>query len=285
MISFVILTYNEQVNLPRCLRSISWSDDVLVIDSGSNDGTVEIARNAGARVMERAFDSFARQRNFAMEQGAPRHRWVFHLDADEEVPPALGDELRAIAARQQIEFPVYRVPSRTLFMGTWLRRAGQYPAYQVRFGLADSLRFIDYGHGQRETQPPHLVGTLSAALDHHNFSKGSNDWFARHLRYARAEAEQSLLERNASANMRGLFAPDPTARRRSMKQLAYRLPMRPFLRFFYVYLVRLGFMDGRAGFHYAMMMSIYQYFIGLNELELRKNGNGPAGRGAKGGNR
>lgn len=268
MISVVILTWNEAGNLGRCLRSVAWSDDVLVLDSGSTDGTQDLARTAGARVLERAFDSFAGQRNFAMDSGGLRHRWVLHLDADEVLTEELRKEILAIAGDPEPPFPVYRVPSRLIFMGRWLRHAGMYPSYQVRFGLHDQLRFVDYGHGQREVQAPHLVGTLVAPLEHFNFSKGISHWVGRHLRYARAEAEQSLADRRHPVFWRHLFSADPTCRRRTLKRIAYRLPFRALLRFMYVFFLRGGFLDGRAGFHYAVLMGFYQYLIGTYEREM-----------------
>ena len=267
MISVVILTMNEADNLPRCLASVDWCDDVLVVDSGSTDATIAIAESSGARVMHRTFDTFAGQRNHAMEQGALRHDWVLHLDADEVVTPALRKELSALAASQAARYPVYRVPSKLLLLGRWLRYSGMYPAYQVRFGKRDLLRFVDHGHGQRESIAPDQVGTVTAPLDHYNFSKGSNDWFERHLRYARGEAAQALLERGQPLRLERLFAYDPTERRRALKRLANRMPFRPTLRFLYVYVARLGFLDGSAGFRYARMLATYQYFIDLNVLE------------------
>lgn len=268
MISVVVLTWNEEANIARCLASAAFSDDILVLDSGSSDRTVELAAQAGARVAVRPFDTFAAQRNFAMAQGL-RHRWVLHLDADEVVTPELRDELLALAGAPQSPHAVYRVPSRLIFMGRWLRRAGMYPAYQVRFGRAEALRFVEHGHGQREVQAAHEVGTLTAPLDHHNFSKGVNDWFARHLRYARREAEEVAHGRGAASRLSDLLARDPTVRRRALKGLAARLPMRPALRFAYAYLLRGGFLDGRAGYHYARMLGMYQYLIDRNLEELR----------------
>jgi len=267
MISVVILTLNEADNLPRCLDSIRWCDDVLIMDSGSTDDTAAIAQAAGARVLTRAFDTFANQRNHAMEQGALKYPWVLHLDADEVVTPELRGELQALAAAAGATHPVYRVPSKLIFMGRWLRYSGMYPAYQVRFGRREQLRFVEHGHGQRESLPPDQVGTVAAPFDHYNFSKGINDWFARHLRYARAEAEQALAERRESLRLSDLFGGHPTQRRRALKRLANRLPFRPTLRFVYAYVVRRGFLDGRAGFRYARMLGIYQYFIDLNMLE------------------
>ncbi|MFT3807439.1 glycosyltransferase family 2 protein [Arenimonas sp.] len=270
MISVVILTMNEAANLPRCLDSIRWCDDVLVLDSGSTDATVALATSSGARVMNRRFDSFAGQRNYAMEQGELRHPWVLHLDADEVVRPELARELQAIAGAASSPFPVYRIPSRIILRGRWLRRAGMYPAYQVRFGRREALRFVDHGHGQREVQPPDQVGTIAAAFDHYNFSKGVNDWFARHLRYAREEARQSWLERGESLRVSGLWSGDSTERRRALKRIAHRLPCRPSLRFFYSYFLRGGVLDGKAGLQYARMLATYQRFIDMNLAELRE---------------
>jgi glycosyltransferase involved in cell wall biosynthesis len=269
MISVVILTFNETINIQRCLDSVKWSDDILVMDSGSTDDTVEIARRNGARVLSRKFDTFANQRNHAMQNGALKNQWVLHLDADEVVTEALRKEMLAIAGKAPGEFPVYRIPSRIIFMGSWLKHAGMYPSYQVRFGRNEDLRFADHGHGQREVQSAEKVGTLSSPMDHYNFSKGINEWFARHLRYARAEAELAFSDTELATQYRDLASTNSTLRRRALKKIAYRMPLRPALRFFYVYIVRAGFLDGRAGFHYAVMMAIYQYFINANESEWK----------------
>jgi glycosyltransferase involved in cell wall biosynthesis len=268
MISVVILTMNEADNLPRCLESIRWCDDILILDSGSTDATAAIAHASGARVMLRAFDSFARQRNHAMEEGQLRHPWVLHLDADEVVTPELHEELQQLAVDGPARYPVYRVPSKLIFMDRWLRHSGMYPAYQVRFGKRGELRFVDHGHGQRESLPLDQVGTVVSPLEHFNFSKGINDWFTRHLRYARAEALQARAERGQGMHWADLLAGDPTTRRRALKAVAHRLPFRPTLRFIYAYVLRMGFLDGAAGFHYASMLATYQYFIDLNTIEL-----------------
>ena len=261
MISVVVLTMNEASNLPRCLTSVAWSDDVLVLDSGSTDGTQDVARQMGARLLERPFDDFAGQRNYAMTDGALKHSWVLHLDADEVVTPELRDELHQIAASPGSGQDVWRVPSRLMFMGRWLRHAGMYPTYQVRFGHREALRFVQYGHGQREVQAPDAVATLSAPLDHYNFSKGIADWFQRHLRYAQAEAAEAARERAQPVRYSDLWDRNAAQRRRALKRLSYRLPFRPMLRFCFVYLLHMGFLDGLPGFHYARMLSTYQLLI------------------------
>jgi len=205
-----------------------------------------------------------------MEAASFRHAWVLHLDADEVVTPALRDEMLALATEPEPRFPVYRLPSRLIFRNRWLRHAGMYPAYQVRLGQAHLLRFVDHGHGQREVQSSEKVGTCREALDHYNFSKGINDWFGRHLRYARREAAQAIDEAGSQLAWRQLASADPTTRRRTLKSLANRMPFRPLLRFLYIYVIKRGFLDGAAGFHYSAMVGIYQYFIDLNEHELRE---------------
>ena len=278
MISVVVLTKDEAANLPRCLGSVAWAADVLVLDSGRSDDTCAVARALGARVMTRPFDSFGSQRNHAMEQGGLRNEWVLHLDADEVVTPELREALQSIArGGDGGGFDAFRIPARVIFMGRWLRHAGMYPAYQVRYGRRDALRFVDHGHGQREALPAESVGTLDAPFDHYNFSKGVNDWFARHLRYARAEAVQAMSERGSALRPADLLSRDPTLRRRALKRLGNRLPFRPTLRFWYAYALRLGFLDGVAGYRYSRMLQAYQRFIDLNLAELESGGRDAGG--------
>src|SRR5258708_6268217 len=140
----------------------------------------------------------------------------------------------------------YRIPSRLMMMGTWLKHSGMYPSYQVRFGSRDKLRFHMAGHGQRELLAPSDVGTLKGDLIHYNFSKGISDWLAKHARYARDEADAAL--RGPQYRWRDVLgAVDMVERRRILKGLSHRMPLRPLARFAYVYFVRMGFLDGSAG--------------------------------------
>lgn len=271
-VSVLVLTFNEADNIDACLASVAWSDDVLVVDSFSTDDTVARAEAGGARVLQRPFDNFAGQRNWGLQQGGFRHEWVLHLDADERVTPAGRDEMLAIAtAPHAADAPLaYRVPSKTIFRGHWLRHAGMYPTYQVRFGRRDALAFEQVGHGQRETVPPERLGTLAEPLLHHSFSKGLADWFARHNRYSTDEAEHAFAAAGARLDWRGLVqTADPTRRRRTLKALSYRMPFRPALRFAYMYALRRGVLDGRAGLEYCLMLASYEYMIGAKMRSLR----------------
>jgi len=265
-ISIVVLTYNEAINIERCLKSVSWSDDVLVIDSGSTDGTCEMAIKLGARVIFRAFDNFANQRNFALDQGQLINDWVLHIDADEVVSQELKSELNVIIDKGDC-MAAYRVPSKLMLMGQWLKYSGMYPLYQVRFGSREKLRFHMVGHGQREILDSNMVGNLKGHLVHFNFSKGISEWLAKHARYARDEAVTSI-ENAGSYRWRDLFfAKNPMERRRILKGLSYSLPMRPLLRFIYIYFFRKGFLDGRGGLRYALLIATYQWAIDMNMIE------------------
>lgn len=268
MISVVVLTHNEAINIERCLKSVAWSDDVLVIDSGSTDETCELARKLGARLLHRPFDNFAAQRNFALDHGEMRHGMVLHLDADEEVSADLRAEMTRLASDAK-GLAGYRIPSRLMFMGRWLKHSGMYPSFQVRFGSRDRLRFCMVGHGQREVLAPIEVGTLRGHLIHHNFSKGISDWLAKHARYARDEAAGALRDGTGYRWRDLLASADRVEHRRVLKGLSYRLPLRPFARFMYVYFFRRGFLDGRAGFRYALLMAVYQWVIDINMDEQR----------------
>jgi glycosyltransferase involved in cell wall biosynthesis len=269
MISILILTLNEEADLPRCLDALQWCDDIVVMDSFSTDRTIEIARVAGVRVVQRAFDSFAGQRNFALQNVPFHHDWVLHLDADEVCTEPLRIEIQQTIPEPQ--FDAYRIPSKMIFMGRWLRFAGMYPTYQVRLGRYPEFRFKQVGHGQREDIEPARVGTLKEPYLHYSFSKGLGDWFDKHNRYSTLEAHEILKNRTIeSIDLRGLFSiADSTRRRRALKQLTACFSFRPMLRFLYMYFICLGFLDGRAGYRYCRLLAMYEAMIEMKVLELR----------------
>jgi glycosyltransferase involved in cell wall biosynthesis len=269
VISVFILTLNEEANLPQCLDSVKWSDDVLIVDSYSTDRTVELAHRKGARVLQNRFVNFADQRNFGLSHGGFKHEWVLHLDADELVSDELRDEMLATVRLPEKE--AYQVASRLIFQGRWLKHSGLYPWYQVRLGRRGSLTFVQVGHGQRESLAEDKIGTLRAALFHNSFSKGIHDWVEKHNRYSTAEARHFLHESAGEAiDWAGiLLASHPTRRRRALKHLFSRLPFRPTLRFLYMYFFKLGFLDGRPGFTYCRLLMIYEYLIVLKMREYR----------------
>lgn len=263
--SVLLLTLNEERNLPSCLASLAWCDDIVLVDSGSTDRTVEIAEAHGARLLTRAFDNFARQRNFGLDQGAFRHEWVLHLDADEITTPEFIESLASF--KPPAGHDAWQVPSKMMLFGKWIEHAGMYPTYQVRLGHRDRLRFIQVGHGQREDLPSEKVGVFDVPYLHYSFSHGLLGWLNKHVRYARDEAALILsLRQGAEEEAEGEGA---TARRRAAKARAAKIPvaLRPIMRFFYVYLLKQGFRDGRAGFTYAFMLSVYEGMVAVFVME------------------
>jgi glycosyltransferase involved in cell wall biosynthesis len=273
MISVVILTLNEERNLPRCLEAISWCDDVLIVDSFSSDGTLKIAAEHGVRVVQRAFDNFAAQRNFAVDHCGLRHEWIFHLDADEVMTPDLSAEILGCIAASDKD--AYRVSSKLMFHGKFLRHAGLFPWYQVRLGRRGKLRFTQVGHGQREQLPSHTIGTLKNSLLHFPFEKGLEDWIEKHNRYSTAEARQNVYG-YADDNFRilDLVSIATDRRRRAAKKIFRRLPCRTTIRFVYMYLFRGGILDGKAGFMYCRLLAWYEWLIVLKEREIRAHARG-----------
>jgi glycosyltransferase involved in cell wall biosynthesis len=273
MISVIVLTRDEEVNITDCLRSVAWSDDVVVFDSFSGDRTVELARAAGARVVQHAFDDYGRQRERALRTSSLKHPWVLMLDADERVEPALAEELRATIASSPAH-DAFRMLRRDYFFGRWIRHATLYPSWFVRLLRHERVRYDERAvHEYPLVQGS--VGALKGHLAHHSFNKGLGEWIAKHNRYAEAEAREALRSLGTGGiDWAGLFASDPVRRRRALKGLSYRLPFRPTLRFWYMYGLRGGWLDGWAGLTYCRLLRLYEYLIVLKMREQRRRERG-----------
>lgn len=266
--SVVILTLNEEARLPACLASVAECDDVVVLDSGSTDRTVALARAAGARVLVNPFENFAQQRNFAHDHAGFRHPWVFHLDADEHMTPELLAECAQVVAANPPVEGYYAAPH-MMFHGRWLRRCTDYPAWQARFVRNTGFTFVQSGHGQREA-PGMRMGYLQAGYTHDVSVTSPADWEAKHRRYARQEAEKMLHVADGNgALLRRALAGSGLERRRALKQLSYALPARPFLRFVYQYFLRGGFLDGPGAWRYCRLLARYEGFATEELKRLR----------------
>lgn len=269
-VSILILTLNEEINLPACLASVAWADDVVVLDSFSTDRTVEIAREYGARVVQREFDNYAAHREWARLNIEFRHPWVFGLDADERCTPELAAELQEVTHTASDDVALYLVRGRYYFMGKWIKYSSLYPIWferlyrPLRIHLRD--RIVNE-HMEADGEVRHL----QEFFIHYPFNKGISFWLERHNRYSSMEAMEYLKEqRRRKVNWKGLLHSNSTTRRLTLKNIACRFPFRPMLKFLYMYFICRGFLDGAPGFTYCMMQSIYEYMIDLKVQELRR---------------
>ena len=268
MISVLILTKNEALDLPGALASVAWSDDVHVLDSYSTDDTVALARAAGAHVTERVFDDYATHRNFGLALPF-RHPWLLILDADERPTPELSAELQARAASAAATTSGYRLRRRDFLFGTWLKHA-QISPYYIRLVRPERSRYTRAINEVIEVDGP--IEELAQPLDHFPFSKGLAHWVAKHNTYSTMEAElivrqQGLTNPSLSTALRD---PDFHTRRLHQKALFYKLPGRPLIKWAYMMFVRGALLDGTAGVAYATLQSIYEYLIVLKTKELRQ---------------
>jgi len=271
-ISILVLTLNEEQNLPACLESVAWADDIVVLDSFSTDKTADIARNTGARIVQRKFDNWAAHQNWAMEHIDFKHPWVFYLDADERMTDELRQEITKIAGNSEEQRVAFYCPRRNFFMGQWLKHSFRTEAI-MRFFRPEKIRFERLVNPTPVLAGPH--GHLRSPLLHYNFSKGLTEWLAKHNQYALWEAMEGVrILKGEAGPQPSVFSRDKPLRRKALKALSFRLPFRPTLRFAYLYMLRLGFLDGRAGLIYCRLMAMYEYMIVLKmrELRLREQG-------------
>lgn len=273
-VSVLILTLNEEANLADCIDSCGWCDDVVVFDSLSQDRTREIALEKNARLFERPFDNYAAQRNAALTTLQYKYPWVFMVDADERVPNDLAAEVAARVAAADPSTVMFRMRRKDFFLGRWLKRSSGYPTWfgrLVRPGRVHVERAVN-----EEYVADGRIEHLNSHLHHFPFNKGIAYWFERHNRYSSMEAIAKVSMQTEALASRALFSGDPVARRRALKGLFYRFPARPLIVFLYLYVVRLGMLDGRAGFHFTRMRAIYESLIDVKVLETRRRKRGLA---------
>lgn len=279
-ISIFIQTLNEEQNLPGLLESVSWADDIVVLDSLSSDRTREISEAAGARWFERAYDGRGNHQNWAMEHIEFKHRWVFYLDADERMTPELRAEIESIAAAwesgemsiEKSDPVAYYCGRKNIYKGRWLKHAMP-PGNIMRFFQPPHIRFARLANPAPTVDGE--IGYLREHFIHNNFSKGLAEWFERHNRYSTYEAKETIKAlADQPVRLGNLFSGDRNTRRLELKNLSFRMPGRPYLKFLYMYLLQRGFLDGGAGLTYCTLQAIYEYQIVLKVREMRREQRG-----------
>ena len=239
-LSVTIITLNEAAHISAAIESASFADEILVVDSGSSDATTDIARGKGARVLTRAWAGYVDQKNFAAAQAS--HDWIFSLDADERIPPALADEIRGVLATEP-PFHGYRIPRVTFHLGRWIRTTDFYPDYQTRLYDRRFARWRGrYVHESVAVDGP--SGQLKRDLEHYSFSD-LRDQIKRINHYSTLSAKQMYEAGRRTGPVEILVHP-PAA----------------FLR---NYILRRGFLDGTAGLTISLMNA---WSVGLKFMKL-----------------
>ncbi len=262
-LSVIILTYNEEDNLPACLESLKGLDcEIFVVDSGSTDRTVEIARSAGAKIAEHPFSYYGAQRNWAQKNLAIQTDWVLHLDADERLTPELVAEIREALQDAPAELDGFFLCKRTIFMGRWISHGGHYPSYHLR------LFRKERGLCEERLYDQHFVVKGKAAPLRHDYidvlTSNLTTWTLRHTRWAELEAQELLRGPNGGPRVNARLFGSPIEKRRWLREGLYgRSPLfvRAFFYWFYRYFIRLGFIDGKEGLIFHFLQGFWYRFL------------------------
>ncbi len=275
-ISVLVPTLNEERNIDKCLASLSWADEVWVVDSFSTDRTIEIAKEMGAKVATFRWDGLGpRKKNWALDNISWSHEWVLIVDADEQVTDALRDEITAAVERS--EYDAFLIPYHYYFLGRLLRHGAPlwklilFKHTKARFEMVNVPEVTGY---DVELHEHPLVQGNTAKLHHamiHYDMADLRHHFQRHNVYSDWEAllRTRYRARNRQAEIQPRLLGSAMERRRFLKNLFLAMPGKPFAYFIYSYVLRAGFLDGRPGFIYNALKAIYWYEVGVKEYELR----------------
>lgn len=273
-LSILVPVRNEAANLPRCLASVAWAAEIWVVDSRSTDDTAAIAARHGARVVQFDFTgTWPKKKNWALENLPFAHEWVFILDADEVLPPETEMEVRAIVTAPASDVAGYWINRRFHFMGRWLRHA-YYPNWNLRLfrhalGRYEKITAAATDSGDNEVHEHVVVrgrtARLRAEMDHYAFPSIAA-FVEKHNRYSNWEARVAFERRSGAGELQLA----EVGWRRRAKHLARRLPLRPWLRFAYVYFWQRGFLDGVEGYYFARLHAFYEFLAVAKAEELRR---------------
>lgn len=222
-VSVTIITLNEEANIAQAIRSASWADEVLVVDSGSSDKTVEIAKSLGARVLANSWKGYGQQKNFA--QKSAQHDWVLNIDADERIPDQLAQEIQTALGNGGSNARGFYMPRKTFYIGHWIRHGGWYPNHLVRLANRNHARWSEPQVHEQLTVSGE-IRELKAALHHHAFPK-IRDQIITNLRFSQLGSEDLM--------------------RLGQKPSVLKLLWKPLGKFLETYFVKRGFLDGLPG--------------------------------------
>ncbi|MCC6581615.1 MAG: glycosyltransferase family 2 protein [Phycisphaeraceae bacterium] len=262
-VDVLIPTFNEATHIAAAVTNAKQVGKVFVLDSCSTDGTQELARQAGAVVVEHPWEGYAKQKNWGLDNLPWEGRWVFILDADERLTPKLRHEVLRVAGEDP---PIdgYYVNRLMVFMGRPIRHGGLYPSWNLRFFRRGKARYED-----RSVHEHMICDGQTAYLRHHMLHirrETVSQYLAKHIRYADLESDEWVkrkLGHSQVAKPGVLFRDVLRVRQWVRREIWPSVPARPMWRFLYMYLFRVGFLDGRAGLSLASLMASYEYMISL----------------------
>jgi glycosyltransferase involved in cell wall biosynthesis len=281
-LSFVVLTFNEEKNLNACLNSVAdWAREIFVVDSGSTDRTLEIARQHRARIFCHPFETHAKQWKWALENLPITSDWVLALDADQSVTAELREEIRHFLQKQTESSSIINgcyVRRRQMFRGKWIKHGGYYPKYLLKLFRRDAV-LIDEGdlvdHHFRVRG--NIIKLNSDVIEDNQNEADISVWIEKHNRYASLQAREEFrrARKRQDQVLQRSFWGSPDERILWLKYVWSGLPLyaRPFLYFFYRYILRLGFLDGKEGFIFHFLQGLwYRLLIDVKIDELRRDG-------------
>ncbi len=271
-VSIVVPIKDEAANLPRCLGSAQWANEIFVVDSQSTDGSIQIAEKHGAKVVQFHFNgTWPKKKNWALENLPLRNEWIFILDADEVLPPEAGEEF-ALAIANAGEIAGYWINRRFMFLGRWLRHA-YYPNWNLRLfrhqlGRFEQITAAPTDSGDNEVHEHVIVhgptARLRCEIEHYAFPS-VEVFLEKHNRYSNWEARVAI-----EGELRAGVAHEQVELKRALKNFARRLPFRPLLRFLYIYVWQKGFLDGREGYYFARLHAFYEFLSIAKTYQLRR---------------
>ena len=277
-ISFVVLTYNEEKHIERCIRSLEpFAKEILVIDSFSTDRTLEIAERMGAKTVKHPFENQAQQFNWAIRNCEIAGDWIWRVDADECISEECGRKVTEAIATCDGDINGIYVNKAIVFQGHKLKHGGWYPAPQIKV-----IR-KGYGESENKVMDEHLIITSGRTfyVDGDQTDENLNDltwWSDKHNKYASREAVNMLMmQYEMDADAEGVEAKllgNDAERKRWLKVRYARMPLflRPFLYFLVRYIVKLGFLDGKQGFIWYVLQGFwYRFLVDAKVYEMKRN--------------
>jgi len=273
-ISVVFLTYNDQHLIEDGLTSVkAWASEIIVVDSGSTDRTLEIVRRYTDQIVTHPFENYAEQRNWAQSSVPIANEWILHIDSDERVTPELYAALQQLFSGGQLEgVDGIIFPRRTVFMGRWIRYGGHYPVYHLRLYRKSKGQCEDRLSDQHYTVAGTVIKAQGDLID--VISTNLEAWMLRHVRWAGLEVQQQLSVEAATTQVEGKLIGTPIEQRRWLKRFVFgRTPLfaRVFAYFFYRYFLRLGFLDGTEGLIFHFLQGCwFRFYIDAKLWEARQ---------------